>query len=58
MHRAVKGTMICSAPKIFKNNCKLFMCAKGKHKRKGDTIIRLFEDAHFLGLTSETSKGI
>ena len=34
MYRAVKGIKICSAPGIFKTNCKLFICAKGKHKTK------------------------
>ena len=37
MYRAVKGTKICSAPRIFRINCKLFMCAKEKHKTKRDT---------------------
>ena len=36
MYRAVKGTKICSALRIFKTNCKLFMCAKEKHKTKRD----------------------
>ena len=34
MCRAVKGTKICSVPRIFKTTRKLFMCAKGKHKTK------------------------
>ena len=34
MYRAVKSTKICSVPRIFKTKCKLFMCAKGEHKRK------------------------
>ena len=34
MYRAVKSTKICSVPRIFKTKCKLFMCAKGKHKTK------------------------
>ena len=38
MYRAMKGTKICSAHRIFKSNCKLFMCAKGKHKTKRDTV--------------------
>ena len=31
-----KYTKLCSAPSIFKTNCKLFMCPKGKHKTKRD----------------------
>ena len=34
MSRSVKSTKICSVPRIFKTKCKLFMCAKGKHKTK------------------------
>ena len=34
MYRAVKSTKIFSVPRIFKTKCKLFMCAKGKHKTK------------------------
>ena len=34
MYRAVKSTKICSVPRIFKTKCKLFMCAKRKHKTK------------------------
>ena len=34
MYRVVKSTKICSVPRIFKTKCKLFMCAKGKHKTK------------------------
>ena len=34
MYRAVKSTTICSVSRIFKTKCKLFMCAKGKHKTK------------------------
>ena len=29
-----KCTKICSVRRIFKTKCKLFMCAKGKHKTK------------------------
>ena len=36
MYGVVKGTKICSAPGIFKSDCKLFICAKGKHKTKRD----------------------
>ena len=36
LYRAAKGTKICSAPRIFKTNCKLFMCAKGKRKTERD----------------------
>ena len=39
MHRAVKGTKICSVPRIFKTNCELFMCAKGKHKTKRESYM-------------------
>ena len=34
MYTAVKSTEICYVPRIFKTKCKLFMCAKGKHKTK------------------------
>ena len=34
MYRAVKSTKICSVPRIFETKCKLFMCAKGKHRTK------------------------
>ena len=34
LYRAVKSTKICSVPRIFKTKCKLFMCAKEKHKTK------------------------
>ena len=34
MCRAVKGTKICSVPRIFKTDCKLFVCAKGNTKQK------------------------
>ena len=37
MYRAVKSTKVCSVPRIFKTKCKLFMCAKGKHKTKNNS---------------------
>ena len=35
MQRAVKDTKIFAVPRIFRTDCKFFVCAKGKH-RKGN----------------------